>query len=580
MQRKLQYISFDVYDTLVHRLIKPEDLYIEMGKTLHEKGLMEDFATCRIKAEQQVKNAGKDTYTLKDIYATAFFERVSVSCRKQIMEFEKQMELENALADENVRRIYQKYGAKYPIVCISDMYFDEMFIKELLCRNGYHPNKIYVSSELHCSKRNRKLYSYVAKDLGVLPKEILHLGDSPRNDWLNARLAGCKAKWIPNRQTKEPADHYAYHIGFQLFGPMMYEFCRWIHQYDQDDSRLLFLSREGEFIKQCYDLIYPENNSVIVYLSRQAILQSMAFMMLKKCTIEEFRKGIYVRNKESIAVVLRRIGLDVKRYKEALVSCGLSMDDRYDERIESFFQSNKEALLLELEEKSSQTAIDYLNCCLTQGKIMIDIGWRGSMQKLLQKFLRLQNRDETLTGLYLGIDDDDHKAGFLYQDTGRNRQNIRCFSGLLEIIMMPDHGTTLGYQEDPSNGITPIFGPNEFSQESYQTIAEVQKGIKNFIRQCTAMHLSQYDKRDNIIRKLIRFGCHPPRKAMKLFGTLEFFENGQIYRLIENTSLRHPGRMYDSFLQTRWKTAFLKSVFKLDLPYNWIISYFREAAHS
>ena len=254
----------------------------------------------------------------------------------------------------------------------------------------------------------------------------------------------------------------AYQLGFQLFGPMMYEFCRWIHEYNNGETSLLFLSREGEFIKQCYDLMYPENASIIVYLSRQSILQCMAYMMFCKYSVEEFREAIYLVNYEKISGVLRRIGLDVEQYKSLLESCGLTAEDRFDKRIDIFFQRNKSKILEELKEKFNPISVEYLNQCLTKGDTLVDIGWRGSMQKLLQRFVDLQGKNISLMGLYLGIDDTDHKAGFLYQDKGKNRQNIRCFSQLLEVITTPNHGSTIGYRKT-AGGIMPVFAPNEFA---------------------------------------------------------------------------------------------------------------------
>ena len=578
MQRlgRCQYISFDVYDTLVHRVVGTEHIYQVMEEILREEGIMENFAQRRVMAEKQCQNSRDATVSFADIYSAASFADITASARERAMTLEKQLELENTVADDDARDLYRQYEAQHPVICTSDMYFDGAFIQEMLCRHGYRPSKVYVSADAFCSKRDRKLYHYVADDLHIATHEILHLGDSLRSDWLNARLAGCQSRWLPRqRETKDP-EHYNYQIGFRLFGPMMYEFCRWIHEYDDGEMPMLFLSREGEFIKQCYDLIYPENNSFIMYVSRQAILHSMANMVLSKCPVEEFRALIRVANNEHISSVLRRIGIDVKRYESSLKSCGLSPEDRYDDRVDSFFQQNREALLADLEKVQSQTSIDYLTECLTKSNILVDVGWRGSMQKLLQKFIRLQGIDNELMGLYLGIDDTDQKAGFLYQDKGRNRKNIRCFSGLLEIIMMPNHGTTLGYKESP-DGIVPVFGQSEFSEESVQTIASLQRGMLDMVQHCATLQLVQHFQREDIIRELIRFGCHPKRRAMKLLGPLEFFENNNIYRLIENTSLLHFGRLYDSFIITRWKTGFLKSVFKLDLPYNWAINFLREA---
>lgn len=50
--------------------------------------------------------------------------------------------------------------------------------------------KIYVSAEIGCEKPNRAIFDFVANDLGVDPKAMLHVGDSQREDFEGARAAG------------------------------------------------------------------------------------------------------------------------------------------------------------------------------------------------------------------------------------------------------------------------------------------------------------------------------------------------------------------------------------------------------
>ena len=55
-------------------------------------------------------------------------------------------------------------------------------------------------------------------------------------------------------------------------GPVMFEFCTWLHRVKQECGieKLIFVAREGYFIKQCYDLMFNDDTSYI-YLNRNLL---------------------------------------------------------------------------------------------------------------------------------------------------------------------------------------------------------------------------------------------------------------------------------------------------------------------
>lgn len=70
IEKSIKVISFDVFDTLVMRILNPEDLYkcIEKYLVNTKSERFKNFAKNRVRAERQLKNKS-DSYTLDEIYS-------------------------------------------------------------------------------------------------------------------------------------------------------------------------------------------------------------------------------------------------------------------------------------------------------------------------------------------------------------------------------------------------------------------------------------------------------------------------------------------------------------------------------
>ena len=73
-----------------------------------------------------------------------------------------------------------------PIVCTSDMYLDSKTIQTILHNCGYDEiNKKYMFHVKTGGPRGREsCFSVVCKDLKIGYKELLHIGDATRSDFL------------------------------------------------------------------------------------------------------------------------------------------------------------------------------------------------------------------------------------------------------------------------------------------------------------------------------------------------------------------------------------------------------------
>lgn len=275
---KYDVITFDVYDTLIQRnVLKPSDVFLyEYGKT---------GKILRILAEMLArKESASGEVTLDDIYRFLPYDR------KREVEFEKRIYQANPF----YLRIYNRIKDKKKIYAISDMYLDSAVIKDILHRAGFDIDIVYVSCEYSCSKKNGALFRKFLKKEGLSSKKVLHIGDNRQSDSWGAAKAGIKGICIPKDRNllayrKSNRDNYelnafinhglnrisnpAERIGYEVVGPIIYEFCRWIHdRYEHYGfERLFFLARDMHFTYQVYRKLFPKDKADYLYISRKSL---------------------------------------------------------------------------------------------------------------------------------------------------------------------------------------------------------------------------------------------------------------------------------------------------------------------
>ena len=209
VEAKDQYISFDIFDTLIQRPFnEPTDLFSLMNKEFEE--LVDptiDFKKVRIESENYARNKyGKlqpkwEDITIHDIYESmSEYYRIPKNITEKLMERERELEIQfcgTRKAGKELFEVAKLTGKK--ILIISDMYLDTETIEKILKKNGYEGyDKLYLSSKLHLTKNTGHIFEYVKKDLGIGVKEhIYHFGDTWQNDYVNAEKAGFSPLFLP-----------------------------------------------------------------------------------------------------------------------------------------------------------------------------------------------------------------------------------------------------------------------------------------------------------------------------------------------------------------------------------------------
>lgn len=283
-----------------------------------------------------------------------------------------------------------------------------------------------------------------------------------------------------------------------VLGPCMNSFVAWVlHKALKSGCRrLYFLARDGYLMYKTAKM-YCEHYRLPVecrYLScsRYAIRIPMYHLDMEEAIDYIGRGGIDV----TFSKILNRAGLDAEE-KEKVIKL-LHMEKKSGEVIPyAKLEGLKEELsrcvfFTEAVRKHSEAAMPALAGYLKQEGLLddvkaslVDSGWIGSMQKILNRFLTQMGRREAVDGYYWGLyelpkgaDLKDYHCFYFSPERGLRRK-VYFSNCLFEVIFSAPHGMTLSYEKKGTE-YRPVCG-------------ETDRKTKVFIEQ-TESYLRQYTK--------------------------------------------------------------------------------------
>jgi len=222
----IKCVSFDVYDTLLHRKIAPpEQVWIpssrHLATTLHKLGIqvsLKDILKTRRTIEKKLQetklSSGKDLEChiydifshLLEHYLPGYLVRDELEV---ILKSEIEAEILTCYRSAGMRKLIQDLRSQGKrIIFISDMYLGLKEISIILNNVGYKNlfDHGYVSSEIGLNKKSGRLFSFALKNEGLLAGEMLHVGDDYLADVLAPKKIGIKTFHLKD----EEFDTWAY----------------------------------------------------------------------------------------------------------------------------------------------------------------------------------------------------------------------------------------------------------------------------------------------------------------------------------------------------------------------------------
>lgn len=193
-------ISFDIFDTLIVRsCVSPETIFHIVQDLYNKENSVNisNFCQNRIVAERTARITSlMEEVSIDDIFncLSSFYD--IETCNK-LKFLEIIVELEQCSARPEICDIYNKCISEKEVYIVSDMYLPIDIIRQILQKNGIkQPKKIYLSCKEKKTKRQGSLFKLLLQENDLKAKDVLHIGDNIKSDFLRPKLLGMSAYWI------------------------------------------------------------------------------------------------------------------------------------------------------------------------------------------------------------------------------------------------------------------------------------------------------------------------------------------------------------------------------------------------
>ena len=209
LDESVDAVSFDLFDTLLLRpFLFPSDLFLLLDDSFNRlfgTEALVRFSALRVRAEAACREriakegVGGEEVTLEEIYdelSRAYgLDRERLAC---LAEEEEALELRFSTARQAGRELlFLARDVGKRILLLSDIYLPEELIRRILEKHGYPFDALYLSSSTRLTKASGSLFSYAAKQEGIPPERILHVGDNWESDVLSPQRVGWRSAHFP-----------------------------------------------------------------------------------------------------------------------------------------------------------------------------------------------------------------------------------------------------------------------------------------------------------------------------------------------------------------------------------------------
>ncbi|MCL2718131.1 MAG: hypothetical protein FWE14_05055 [Lachnospiraceae bacterium] len=618
-----KYISFDIFDTLIKRNVsKPSDIFLlveERYNCENPEDKIKGFLYTRRQTAKEIRdmNPNKEI-TINEIYDKIPLEK---SQKAELKRLEIDIELKACQRNPEIYDLYQMcLSRNQKVILTSDMYLTQDIIEMILAKNGitnYH--KLYLSSEISLKKSTGDLFDFLLKDLEISPKNLLHIGDNKRADLMKPFLRGIRVSYIPRRNIKtlyitekeiydstlekglvysfinNQLNFYikkdrAFRLGYEVLGPLVFGFCEFIHNYakKEDINTLFFMARDAYIIKKAYEYMFPESSIryEYTYITRASL---RIYYLLNRNGIDDLHHTMSPHRKYSIEELIMAIKLNPKDYETVCHKDGLCLNSKISAKDIINYQELYKALQRDMKEQTESVndLIIYLKQCGFYKNVgIVDIGWYGTAQQMLNRFTETNELNTNTIGLYCGfikgnkIKNDINVHAYWYTcDEIEWELNYKDIFSPLENLLLPAEGTTLGYK-NIKGMVTALTAERE--QYPVKWLSGLHEGALQFVKDYNSLKLTNIpmysDVSNNPFKNLV---SKPKLCDAVIIGDFEFENN----RTMKNRNIAKPRKRICYFIfpwlfikdlkYSYWKGGFLKRVFLLNLNYFTIYSFIK-----
>lgn len=429
-------VSFDIFDTLITRVVyEPDDVFRFMERIIKERSAKSvDYLRLRKMAEESAWRERGDFCNIHDIYEKLpYVSGFSIEEAEWLKQLEIDLELEFCIPRKDVLELFNRLvRAGKKIILISDMYLTGDIIRKMLKKCGYEGYAdLWVSCE--CGKRKDRgtLWDKFFEEYGEM--KTIHVGDNPHSD---DQIVGDRRR--ATLLLLSPIEQFRFSIQYEkykrfidgsiesslvlgylvnkclynspfalkkqgfsqidelenviegIFAPLFLQYMDYLHRTSHEDTKLLFLSREGFFLQKlyktyCQAFCKNERENVYFLTSRRAtsVAQIAEYEDAKELLYREYSGKMSTLFKERFGIS------DLECKSDETISLPGEIL-----RASTELEKNAEKLL-HTAWKEREAYLNYIQQTLGEKVIwnrvtLVDVGYSGTIQYYLMKILETQ----------------------------------------------------------------------------------------------------------------------------------------------------------------------------------------------
>nr|AFW04788.1 glycosyl transferase [Salmonella enterica] len=471
-----QIYTYDIWDTILKRNCHPAYtleftiywLLIYIGKNEHYEHVCNALKT----KERELFNIKKEYY-IHDLIVNILQDNklIEQSEKKDIIELWNQIYLfvEKKCTYKNdyvINIIKNDMGEKF---FISDFYTDSDFIKSILKHHSVEISKGITSAEYESSKHTGLLY----EKLEVLNgKKWIHTGDNFLADVKMAKAWGAETRYIKNKHLKRVT--YKPGNDYERLAFILLSFSLFILTMAKKEccNKIYFFTREGVFFKTTFDLLIKELPSLFQSLKTEILpISRVASLVLKFNSFDEFW---------GFKDALHQYG-----YNTSVFLSFFNFQELYPELVNKYedvrdiFKNRNDPLVKELiinienKKKRTEKYLEIIGFDI-EPSIIVDIGWRGSIQDNLMSRPSNNIRHGCYLGLFKFYDGQSgiSKSSIIFDNNINNCNWSKKGVSFMETIFNHTDGSVVDYQHDK-----PVKKENDIEKNNFNKLAEMQSSI-------------------------------------------------------------------------------------------------------
>lgn len=571
-----QYVSFDVFDTLIFRTVSSPDKIFDLAILEYQDKYGDYIETFKIK-RQYAEHLSRKYYSrevsIDEIYEFLEFNDEVTNRFKQI---EKSIEVKNCVPNPpmiSVLNECKKRGQK--IVITSDMYLTSDVFKDIFFKIGIAYDYLFISGEIRKTKWQGTIFPYLLNQLNIDCSQIVHVGDNTRSDILMPRkydihsmvrlqkeTIKCESYCLKSNVVSDQLVQLyrnailglgevtpEFRVGYNVVGPFLFSFCKWIHSKKEENKIdiLFFVAREGFLIKKIYDILYPKDKTKYVRLNKNLLrLPSLdngdvvenyilSLPPRKSYKLDDLCTMLGVENKDDIITFLKNNGFEVDNGLS--IKCEDLHGDKY-ELIAAMVEYQKTYIV-----EQKKCLFDYLASMEAIGKKvgLVNNSMQGSGQYLLENICLANKFDIDIVGLQFAstkvcknrLGDrffaffDDVKYYSIYN-------YIFCnFCLLIEHLLFEPNGTAIRFTME-DGGVQVICDESGSEKNDFPIIEKVQLASVKFAKQ--AKDLLNVDISESSVSAIINLFLSPIKEDACFIGNLWDKDIDRMRKINEPTS--------------------------------------------